>query len=167
MDVTLTYNLKQDIINWRMLRNYNGTDHNTILFEINKASITIPEHRNYKKADCNKFRQELEHFEFVIVPSDTTESKLDKMLKRINIAINAALKKSCPLVKASTIDPHNAWWTNELTQLRREVSKLYDKHKNDRKNTTLQEQYKQKQKVYRKRCAKHKKQATKLKNESL
>ena len=40
IDVTFTYKLPSTIENWRVLRSYNGTDHNTINYNIKKMQLT-------------------------------------------------------------------------------------------------------------------------------
>ena len=37
IDVTLTYRLPQNLSNWRVLRSYNGTDHNSINFSLENS----------------------------------------------------------------------------------------------------------------------------------
>ena len=125
IDVTLSKNLKWEVTNWRVLRSYNGTDHNSIHFNLERVMITIPEHRQYNKADWKIFTDKLKDFGTTI-PSEITECKLDKLVAKLNYGIKAALDKACPLTKPKTIDPNNSWWTPELKQLRKEVSKSYD-----------------------------------------
>ena len=166
IDVTLSFNLKWELDNWRVLRSYNGTDHNSIHYNIKEAKIEIPKHRNYSKANWNIFTEELEKF-YINVPSEITECKLDKVLRRLNKGIDNALDKACPMTKATTIDPHNVWWSPELTHMRREVSNLYDKHKNNKRDKKLLDYYKRKQKEYRKTCRLKQKQQQRYENETV
>ena len=99
------------------MRRYNGTDHNSIHYNIQKAEIEVPEHRNYRKADWNRFQAGLNKFTLTI-PSDMTECKLYKMLNKVNIGIEKALDISSPIVKARTIDANIPWWTKELASMR-------------------------------------------------
>ena len=79
IDVTLRYRLPYTLENWRVLRSYNGTDHNTIHYNLKGMQIEIPAHRLYHKANWNQFTQLLSHCH-INIPSDMTESKLDKMV---------------------------------------------------------------------------------------
>ena len=42
IDVTLSHRLPYTLDNWRVLRNYNGTDHNTIHYSLKGMEIEIP-----------------------------------------------------------------------------------------------------------------------------
>ena len=57
IDVTLSYRLPYTLENWRVLRSYNGTDHNTIHYSLKGMEIEIPEHRLYNKTNWDKFTQ--------------------------------------------------------------------------------------------------------------
>ena len=47
IDVTLSYKLPYALEDWRVLRSYNGTDHNTIRYSLKGMKIEIPAHRQY------------------------------------------------------------------------------------------------------------------------
>ena len=56
IDVTLTCNLTQPVKRWRTDSNFNGSDHRTILFEMEQSPPEVKMVRNYKKkADWNLF----------------------------------------------------------------------------------------------------------------
>ena len=118
--------------NWRVLRSYNGTDHNTIHYDLQDITIEIPAHRLYHKANWDKFTQLLAD-SHINIPSEITECKLDKMVHKLNHILNTALDKSCPIAKARSIDPNNPWWTSQLKDMRYKTIKAYDRYKNDRK----------------------------------
>ena len=166
INITLNYNLKWKLSQWRVLRSYNGTDHNTIHFKLEQAMIHIPEYRNYDKANWETFKHELSKFT-IPIPSEMTECKLDKMVSKLNIGLTKALNKACPLTKPKMVDSNNAWWTPQLQAMRKNVSKLYDSHKNGRKNLALHMYYKRKQKEYRQKCKKAQKQQVKYENETV
>ena len=44
IDVTLSHRLPYTLENWRVLRSYNGTDHNTICYSLKGMEIEIPAH---------------------------------------------------------------------------------------------------------------------------
>ena len=78
-----------------------------------------------------------------------TECKLDKMVYKLNYILDKALDKTCPIAKSKSIDPNNPWWTPQLKDMRRKVTKMYDKYKNDRKNVEIEKLYKKHQKEYK------------------
>ena len=42
IDVTLSQSLKCDIVDWKVDRVYNASDHNTITFKLGKEKIVLP-----------------------------------------------------------------------------------------------------------------------------
>ena len=138
INVTLSYRLPYTLENWRVLRSYNGTDHNTIHYNRKGMKIEIPAHRLYHKANWDQFTQILRRDSHINIPSEMTECKLDKMVNKLNHILDKALDKSCPVAKARSIDPNNPWWTPQLKDMRRKVTKMYDKYKNDRKKEDLE-----------------------------
>ena len=103
IDVTLSYRLPIQLDNWRVLRKYNGTDHNSIHYSIKNMTIEIPEHRLYHRADWEQFRKILQESD-INIPSEMTECKLDKMVNKLNFILNKALDNSCPTAKPKSID---------------------------------------------------------------
>ena len=59
IDVTFSYRLPYTLNNWRVLRSYNGTDHNTIHYSLKGMKIEIPTRRLYHKANWDQFTQML------------------------------------------------------------------------------------------------------------
>ena len=51
IDITLTKDLRYDIIRWEVDRRYNASDHNTIKFRIGKEKIKLPKTWKWHKAD--------------------------------------------------------------------------------------------------------------------
>ena len=135
IDVTLSYRLPYTLENWRVLRSYNGTDHNTIHYSLKGMELRY---------------QLIEGIIKQTGISEMTECKLDKMVNKLNHILDKALDKSCPVAKARSIDPNNPWWTPQLKDMRHKVTKIYDKYKNDRKNEDLEKLYKKQQKEYKK-----------------
>ena len=166
IDVTLSYRLSNSLENWRVLRSYNGTDHNTIHYSLKDLAIDIPAHRLYHKANWDKFTQLLRD-SHINIPSEMTECKLDKMVNKLNYILNKALDNSCPVAKARSIDPNNPWWTSQLKEMRHKVTKTYDKYKNDRKNESLEKLYKKQHREYKKVKRKAKKTYENIQNETV
>ena len=166
IDVTISYRLPVNLVNWRVLRNYNGTDHNTIKYNLERTEVKIHTYRQYGKANWEAFKQELESFH-ITIPSDMTEGKLDKMVSKLNKGLTRALDKACPIKTDMVSDPNNSWWNPYLKNSRRQVIKAYERLKNDRRNEKLDKYYKDLHKKYRKACKKAKKEAEDKENESV
>ena len=96
-----------------------------------------------------------------------TESKLHKMVNKLDHVLNMALDKSCPVSKARSIDLNNPRWTPQLQDMGHKVTKTYDKYKNDRRNDALKKQYKKQQRGYKKLKRKAKKTYENIENESV
>ena len=74
------------------------------------------------------------------------------MVKKLNATITAALDKACPIINSKIVNKNNPWWTDQLTQMRKELYSLYDNSKLHPDNLNL---YKTKLKNYRKKCRTH------------
>ena len=59
IDITLSNRFPLKIENWRVNRKFNGSDHNTIMYQLVTDLVEIPAHRNYDKADWGKFTDDL------------------------------------------------------------------------------------------------------------
>ena len=59
IDVTFSHNLKVKLDNWRVCKAFNGSDHNTIRFELKVDTIEIPPHRPYETADWDLLKSQL------------------------------------------------------------------------------------------------------------
>ena len=90
--------------------------------------------------------------EILYVPKIINQEKLDKMVKKLNTAITTALDKVCPIIDSKIVNKNNPWWTDQLTQMRKELYSIYDKSKLHPDNLKT---YKTKLKSYRKKCRKH------------
>ena len=51
------------------------------------------------------------------------------MVKKLNATITAALDKACPIINSKIVNKNNPWWTDKLTQMRKELYSLYDNSK--------------------------------------
>ena len=103
IDVTLKSKLKSRIDKWRVLKECNYSDHNTILFEVNTDKIIIPEHRNYDNADWALFTHTMNNFT-IEFPEKINSFKLDNIVCKLTRGLNSALDKACPKIKEKVID---------------------------------------------------------------
>ena len=74
IDITCSFRLPTRISDWRVLRSYNGTDHNSIHYTLEQAKIMIPACRLYKKANWDTFKEVLRTAD-ISIPSKMTEAK--------------------------------------------------------------------------------------------
>ena len=117
--------------NWKVNRSYNGSDHNTIQFQLVIDTIELPEHRNYDKADWVQFSEELKQITFY-TPIQVTQKKIDKMVNKLTYSINKATENCCPTLPARLINKNNPWWTPQMTEMRKEVTALYRRTMNNK-----------------------------------
>ena len=103
IDVTMSCRLPLKLENWRVNRKFNGSDHNTIMYQLNTDIIEIPPYRNYNTANWALFTHELEQ-SHIHTPADINQKKLDKMVYKMTNAINNAIEKSCPTQPAKLIN---------------------------------------------------------------
>ena len=83
---------------WKVDRNFNGSDHNTLTFFLENNTVTESIYHNYKKADWEMFTELLERSKFYY-PARINRKKIGNMISCLNKRINAALDVACPLRK--------------------------------------------------------------------
>ena len=76
IDVTMTRDMDDKIYSWRVDQAYNGSDHNTITFEIKSEKQEDTKSRNWDKGDWLAFTHKLKFVDFY-EPETMTEKKLD------------------------------------------------------------------------------------------
>ena len=147
IDLTLTCNLGAGILDWRVSRALNFSDHNTITFNIATEFLEMPPTRPWAKADWLTFEKELEDQEWT--PGDhLCEKKLNLWVNKLTRDLTNALNKACPLKPSCTINKNNPWFTPQLKQLRKEVGAAYSKQK-DNSTENNKEIYKNRLKRYK------------------
>ena len=124
IDVTLSMDLKIAIEDWKVCKIYNHSDHHSITYTLKTDIIEIPPHRPYETAEWDILTKELKNMT-IYIPEEITEQKLDKMVEKINSCIDLALDKACPLTKTKIINKNNPWWTDQLEDLRTQVTNAY------------------------------------------
>ena len=150
IDVTLSRDLHQTIKNWRVSDEFNASDHEYILFNIDVGMIEVPEHRNWEKADWVMFEKELAEATF-FRPEKMTDCKLDKLVNKLYYVLNAAIDRACPKNKAIRRDPLNEWFTEEIDKQRLKVSGLYKRAMRLERGDEVWTEYKKEYKKYRAR----------------
>ena len=149
IDITVSRHI--DVLNWRVNRNFNGSDHNTLLFDV-LDTATEPEQFicKWHKADWPTFTKSLEDA-VLYQPSILTPKKLDKMVDSLYSAIDTGLDLACPLVKAKPFKPVSHWYTKDLRLLSNQVRKQFKKAKRC-KNDHESEKYRTILKDYKTKC---------------
>ena len=156
IDLTLTCNLGAGILDWKVNRTLNFSDHNTISFNIAAETLELPAVRPWAKADWDIFEKELEEHEWK-TSEYISEKKINQWVDRLTTVLTNALNKACPLSPARTINKNNPWFTPQLKQLRIEVGAAYQKQKGSDSELLKQ--------VYKDRLKRYKRLITKTKND--
>ena len=138
---------------WQVSQEYNGSNHNSIEFELDKEKIMVEEQYQYHKPDWNLFANELRNNN-IKIPNEITERTLEKCLDDYYASINKAPEKACPKKKPRIKDKNNPWWSQYLQKFRKQINKLY---RNRKKSTEQWDEYKKEEKKYRNLCNKAKK----------
>ena len=94
IDVTLTRGVRA--MNWRVSRGYNGSDHNTILFETESHRPEPELARPWSRADWTTFGNILKGANYG-VPEIMSMKKLDRLVARTYSHLENALNEACPM----------------------------------------------------------------------
>ena len=157
IDITLTLNLPLSITGWAVEREYNGSDHNTIVFSMGREKIVDEPHRPWGKADWMLFRNNLKTETFN-VPEFLTDKKLDRLVEALYKKIEKALDAACPLTKANLRDANNKWFDERIEALRVKVVDAYRR----RSEVDGGERLKRRQKKYKTACRRAKRKDRRL-----
>ena len=98
IDLTLSWNLKTGLNDWKVSKEINHSDHNSIKFNLETELETIPIHRPWNKADWEMFRKELTDKK-IYVPNKTTPQRLENIMDQFYKQIGRALDKASPKQK--------------------------------------------------------------------
>ena len=150
--MTLTKGLISAVLNWRVNTNYNGSDHNTIEFQVAQDIAVIPKVWVWHKANWPLFQDKLKSITYDI-PNNITQDVCEDMLSKLYYTINKAMIKSIPRSKTKTIDKNNPWWTEEFKNERRSVNKAYKSMIRSPTQHNVN-RYKNKHAEYKKKCNK-------------
>ena len=165
IDVTLTKNLHFDLLDWRVCREYNASDHNTIQFRINHDKSSNEKIRPWSKADWPAFSRILANWDYR-VPEGMSMKKLDKLIERIYDSIGSALDTACPLISKPNEVSKNHWATDVHSKAKQNTKKLYDRAKQTNKEEDWQT-YKKADKAFKRLCKRDKNRAWRKYKEGL
>ena len=124
IDITLTRGLSVTVKEWEVCTDYNGSDHNTIKFYTDMDYETIESTWKWQDADWDKFQSLLKSAD-INIPHIIYQKDCDQLLTKYYKLIYQAMKQSIPKNQPKIIDKNNPWWTPQLKQQRKTVSKLY------------------------------------------
>ena len=128
IDITLaSRGIENKISDWRVSEKENFSDHNTILFTIlTECKGQMDSYRNVRRTDWTLYRSELtENIDnTTFLETDSLEVHTDKLTN----SITRAYLDSCRVTrtKKKTKPP---WWTGELTNLKREATRLKSRYR--------------------------------------
>ena len=98
IDVTLSLNMKDEITKWWVDQSFNGSDHNTVRFQVLQDVVQKILVRKWDDADWGAFSAALQEREtFLYKPEIVNEKKIDKMVRSLYSIINESLEIACPL----------------------------------------------------------------------
>ena len=116
IDVTLTARLLISIMDWAVCQEENGSDHNTILYNLSISTTKLEPQWLWSKANLELFQTELDKHLRISKPEVIKQRTIDNMIDSFYKAIDRAMKEAIPKTKGKTIDNNNPWWTRELTK---------------------------------------------------
>ena len=150
IDVTLTRDLPVSVQDWHVCQDYNASDHNTILFQVQNKGQEPELVRPWSRADWKVFEEELKCASYDI-PKDMSMKKLDKLVTKIYRILEAALDKACPRVSHDTKVGKSHWATEKHDQEKSKVNALYRAAKKSGSQEAWQ-QYKEADKKFKRMC---------------
>ena len=165
IDVTLSRGLPHPVQNWRVLTEYNGSDHNTIAFCLQKPKNPPVLIRPWSKADWPLFKQTLGESDFRI-PVAMSMKKLDRAVDNLYAKIEHALDVACPKIRVTQRTKNTHWATDTHSKLKQNVTNLYRtaKKTNSQDDWTA---YKRADKHFKTVCKRDKNKAWRQYKESL
>ena len=125
IDVTFTKRLSVTCKDWRVNQDFNGSDHNTIEFYMDRETMEIPERPLWHKADWDLFKKESNKQINMTVPEVITEKQLDEVVENLYKGIQKCIDIAVPKAKPKIIDCNNPWWNDNLERMRKQVRQLY------------------------------------------
>ena len=165
IDVTLSRDLPFDLLDWKVSREYNASDHNTISFNIKHTPRTKNKIRPWSKANWGSFKQILSEADYAI-PTNISMKKLDKLLTKLYAHLNRAINTACPEIEVDDRVPGSHWATAAHDTEKKRVSTLYRQAKST-KTPQAWHAYKEADKSFKKLCKRDKNRAWRKYKEGL
>lgn len=118
IDFTTSY--KVQVCDWRVDPSYNGSDHNSLLFNIPFSPAQSSHGRKWSKADWPLFTQILKT-ERLYTPRMVNNKKIDHMVSNLYRVINKALDAACPIQEIPPVKPYSHWYYQDLKKQSRKL----------------------------------------------
>ena len=127
IDITLcTSNFDEYVQKWQVEEGFQLSDHRLISFSL-KLSIDKPNlRRPVTKTNWEDFKEELNNTKWD-PPLTWNQDTIDKATQQLEHDILRAFNKACPMREIKPRKTHLKWWTQDLTNLRKEVRILGQK----------------------------------------
>ena len=121
IDVTLSRGLSDQIWNWKVLDQYNGSDHRTITYTLNEVVRETEKRRIWEDVPWAEFQEEIGKYK-LYHPARVNEKKLDKMVDSLYKVINKALDKVSPKRKVKINNKDFFWFSDEHREIKKKVN---------------------------------------------
>jgi ribonuclease HI len=102
---------------------YSFSDHRFILFDLNLKASEPVMYRNKRKTDWGAYKDILDEKLLTIPDGPITKGDIEDRTHRISEAIVSSFHEACPLKRTRRKGPTHAYWTTELTRLRKSAQK--------------------------------------------
>ena len=130
IDVTLTKGLVTPLLDWRVSEEFNGSDHNMVLFSLDVESYIDDPGYSWHRADWTHFTKTISDHQFSL-PENITKKEIDRMVQTLYAVINNAVELTVPKKgKMKKCLPYGrfSWYSEELqtksTEVRSALAKL-------------------------------------------
>ena len=87
----------------------------------------------------------------IFIPEKLTDKKIEKLLKKIYSAIDAAVEDNCPTVPAFSRKVNNKWFNGNLSEQESKLKKYYAQAMSS-KNPTDHKKYRRAHNRYKRNC---------------
>ena len=135
--------------NWEVNRDFNGSDHNSIEFNLATDKIILEPQWIWAQANWDLFSSEIETNLVTQAKYVITQRECDNIVNALYNTISKALEIAVPKSRKRSVDRNKPWWNPYLAKQRRKLDTLY-KHQKNNKGNCAKEKYKAFRKEYKK-----------------
>ena len=125
IDLTLT-NSEDLVSEWRVATEFSFSDHSRITFILNFLGPVSKPYRNPRRTNWNLFKSKVDSNLLFVPGWQSSKNGIDAVVKNLTNSIINNYEVSCP-VKFPSKRKQPIWWSKELSSLRSNVRKLYNK----------------------------------------
>lgn len=130
LDITLTNEHAANLIrSWKVSQDHSMSDHRYLEFDMDAPRPTVKQFRNKRNTDWAIYKERFSQALPAGIPdTPTSRAELDQLVDSLTDTFNEAMKKACP-VKTVRGKPKPAWWSSEISDLRKQCRKLFNEAK--------------------------------------